>query len=144
MRPALAIMLAVLTSATFLPFGQQRAVASCAGPYLTGAGDLVLHRGTSVTIGGAAFADGCQDTGACSATPGCSGCDNGPEPTPMSDITLSLRQNGRTWPLDTADALVTHDDVGAVTWNVEIPADLKQGWATLVPEYGQPATVRVR
>jgi hypothetical protein len=144
MRPAPAILLAALTTATLLPFGQQPAVASCAAPYLTDADHLVLHQGTNVEIEGAAFADGCQDTGSCSATLGCSSCDYGPEPEPLSDITLSLRQNGRTWPLGTADARDTQDDFGAVTWAVEIPSGVKRGWATLLPEHGQPAKVRVR
>ena len=144
MRPAPAILLAALITATLLPFGQQPAAASCAGPYLSDADHLVLHHGTSVEIDGAAFANGCQDTGSCSAMLGCSSCDYGPEPTPMNDITLSLRQHGRTWPLDTADARVTDDDFGAVTWEVQIPTDVKSGWATLVPEHGQPAKVRVR
>jgi cellulase/cellobiase CelA1 len=143
MRPAPAILLAALTVATLLPLGQHPAAASCAGPYLTDAGHLMLQRGTTVEIDGAAFANGCQDTGSCSAMPGCSSCDYGPDPTPMRNITLTLRQHGRTWPLGTADARVTQDGFGAVTWAVEIPADVKIGWATLVPEYGQPAKVRV-
>lgn len=144
MRPAPAILLVALTTATFLPFGQEPAAASCAGPYLTDVDHVVLRHGTTVEIDGAAFADGCQDTGSCSAMPGCSSCDYGPDPTPMSGIALTLRQHGRTWPLGTADARGTHDDFGAVTWTVDIPTDVKIGWATLVPEYGQPAKIRVR
>ena len=144
MRPAPAILLAALTTATLVPFGQQPAAASCAAPYLTDAEHLVLHRGARVEIDGAAFANGCQDTGSCSAVPGCGGCDYGPDPTPMSDLTLSLRQKGRTWPLDTADARATRDDVGTVTWVVDVPIKVKRGWATLVPEQGQPTKVRVR
>ncbi len=144
MRPAPAILLAALTTATLLPFGQQPAAASCAAPYLTDTDRLVLHHGTTAEIDGAAFAHGCQDTGSCSATPGCSSCDYGPDPKPMSDITLTLRQHGRTWPIGTADARATHDDFGAVTWAVEIPMEVEPGWATLVPEYGQAAKVRVR
>jgi hypothetical protein len=55
----------------------------------------------------------------------------------------SLRQSGRTWPLDSADARATHDDFGVVTRAFEIPTDVKSGWATLVPEHGQPAKVHV-
>ena len=73
-------MLATLTAATLLPFGQQPAVASCAAPYLADADHLALHSGTSVEIHGVAFKDGCQDTGSCSAMPGCSSCDYGPSP----------------------------------------------------------------
>lgn len=144
MRPAPALLLAALTIATLLPLDQRPAAASCAGPYLTGVDDLVLHRDARVWIDGAGFADGCQDVGSCSALPGCSSCDQGPEPTPMSDLTLTLRQHGRTWPLGTADAHATEDGVGAVTWAVEIPTAVRSGRATLVPEHGQPAKVRVR
>ena len=62
----------------------------------------------------------------------------------MSDVTLTLRQHGRTWPLGTADARTRGGDFGAVTWAVEIPTDLRIGWATLVPKYGEPAQVRIR
>jgi hypothetical protein len=110
MRAAPVLLLAALTAATLLPFGPQRAVASCAAPYLAGADHLTLHRGTSIEIRGVACKDGCQDTGSCSAMPGCSSCDYGPQPMPMSDVALSLRQKGRTWPLDTADAGTTGDD----------------------------------
>lgn len=144
MRRAPALLLAVLTAVTVLPSGPRPAEASCAGPYLTRAEDLVLHRGTSVEIDGVGFANGCQDTGACSSAPGCSSCDYGPAPTPMSDITLTLRQHGRSWPLGTADARVTRSVSGAVSWSVEVPVDVRTGRARLVPEHGQPVEVRVR
>jgi hypothetical protein len=133
-----------MTTVSFLPFGQHPAAGSCAGPYLADAAHLVLHRATRVEVDGVAFADGCQDAGACTTTLGCSHCDYGPEPTPFRDVTLSLRQNGRTWPLDTADARTARDDVGAVVWTFEVPVGVRRGWATLVPEYGAPARVRVR
>lgn len=145
MRPATMALLVMLTSVTLLPFGQQAATASCAGPYLTNVEHLVLHRGTVVEVDGAAFADGCQDVGSCSSTLGCTTCDYGPEPTPMVDINLSLRQSGRTWPLGSADAGAAQDnELGQVTWAVEIPSGVKPGRATLVPEGGQPTKVRIR
>jgi hypothetical protein len=144
MRPATVVLLVVLTSVTLLPFGQQAATASCAAPYLTNAEHLVLHQGSLVKVDGAGFANGCQDTGSCSDTLGCTRCDYGPEPTPMVDINLSLQQNGRTWPLGTADAHAAQDDFGAVTWAVEIPSGVRRGWATLVPEGGQPMKVSIR
>jgi hypothetical protein len=143
MRPVPAIVFAVLMTAILLPFGGQRAAGSCVGPYLLDVDRLVLQRGATVEVRGAAFAEGCQDTGSCSSTLGCTSCDHGPDPTPMSDVTLTLRQRGRTWPLGTADARVRRGDFGAVTWAIEIPTDVRTGWAILVPEYGEPAKVRV-
>jgi hypothetical protein len=144
MRPATVVLLVVLTSVTLLPIGQQAATASCAAPYLTNAEHLVLHRGDHVEVDGAAFANGCRDTGSCSVTLGCTRCDYGPEPTAMVDIDLSLQQNGRAWLLGTADAQAARDDFGAVTWAVEIPSGIKRGGATLVPEGGQPTKVTIR
>jgi hypothetical protein len=145
MRPAALVLLVVLTSFTLLPFGQQAATASCAAPYITNAEHLVLHQGSVVEVEGAAFANGCQDNGSCSDTLGCTRCDYGPEPTPMVDILLSLRQSGRIWPLGIADARAAQDDeLGQVTWAIEIPDGVKRGWATLVPEGGQPTRVRIR
>ena len=146
MRPATVVLLVALTSATLLPFGQGGvATASCAAPYIANTEQLMLHRGSVVEVEGAAFANGCQDTGSCSATLGCESCDYGPEPTPLVDIQLSLRQDGRTWPLGTGDARTAEDDeLGQVTWVVEIPIGVKRGWATLVPEGGEPTKVRIR
>ena len=144
-RSASAVLLVALTSATFLPFGLGGvATASCAAPSIVNADQLVLHRGGAVEVDGAGFAGGCQDDGSCSATPGCDNCEYGPDPTPMADIHLSLRQDGRTWPLGTADAGTADDnELGQVTWAVEIPSAVKPGRATLVPEGGQPARVRI-
>ncbi|HXH80427.1 hypothetical protein [Nocardioides sp.] len=133
-------MLALLTAATFLPFGHEPAAASCASPYLTNVDDLVTRPGATVEIKGAGFANGCQDLGSCTTTLGCSECDYGAEPTPRSGITLTLRQQGRSWPLGTAEA----GENATVTWTVDIPSEVKAGWATLVPEHGQRAKVRVR
>ena len=144
MRPATVALLLVLTSVTLLPFGQQAATASCAAPYLTDAEHLVLHRGKAVEVSGAGFANGCQDTGSCSTTLGCTKCDYGPEPTPMVDVELTLRQNGHTWLLDTADAQSGPDDLGAVTWAIELPGGVERGEATLVPQGGQPTKVAIR
>jgi len=138
------ILLVALTTATLVPYDQQPATASCAAPHLAFTDDVVLLRGTTVEIDGTGFANGCDDVGSCTATLGCTSCDNGPEPTPMRDITLSLRQDGRTWPLDTADARATHDHFGRVTWAVQIPTDAARGRATLAPDQGQPVKVRIR
>lgn len=142
MRPAPAILLATLTAAMLLPFGPEQATASCVGPHLDNVDHFMARRGTTIEIEGAGFMNGCQDTGSCSTTLGCSSCDYGPKPTPMRDIRLTLQQRGRTWPLGTADA--TSDGMATVTWTVKVPAGVKAGSATLVPEHGQPVKIRIR
>jgi hypothetical protein len=144
MRPSSAVLLLLLASVIVLPLGQQSATASCAGPSLVDAEHLVLLRGATTEIHGERFANGCQDTGSCTETLGCTSCSYGPKPTPLSDIGLSLEQDGRTWTLGTADAHATQGDFGAVAWTVEIPGDVERGRATLVPDQGQPTIVRVR
>lgn len=62
----------------------------------------------------------------------------------MSNVELFLEQKGRTWSLDAAAARAARHDFGAITWTFEVPMDVQRGEATLVPENGQPATVRVR
>lgn len=142
MRPASAILLATLFAATLMPFGEEQAAASCAGPYLDNIDNLMARRGTTIEVEGAGFANGCQDTGSCSTTLGCTSCDYGPEPTPMQDISLTLQQRGHTWPLGTADA--TSDGLATATWTVKVPTEVKTGSATLVPEGGEPVKIRIR
>lgn len=144
MRPAAVVLLVTLTSVTLLPLGQEAATASCAAPYITNAERIVLRQNSIVEVRGSAFANGCQDTGGCSITFGCTSCSYGPEPTPMVDIKLSLQQRGRTWPVGIADARSERDDFGEVTWAVEIPNGVERGSATLVPESGEPTKVRIR
>lgn len=144
MRPALAFLIVALLATTLLPFGEQPAVASCAAPYVVHPDRLVLHPGATVEVEGAAFADGCQDNGTCTDTLGCTHCDYGPEPTPMRNIALTLRQGGRSWPLGTADAGGGRGDLGQVTWTVEVPSGVKAGRAMLVAGESGPVRVRIR
>ncbi len=144
MRPAAVVLLVALTSVTLLPVGQEPATASCAGPYIADAEDLVLRRDGAVEVQGSAFANGCQDGGECSVMLGCTRCSYGPEPTPRVDITLLLRQRGRTWPVGVADARSGPDELGEVTWTVEVPSGARRGPATLVPDGAEPTTVRIR
>src|SRR3954468_16545935 len=81
MRAAPAILFTALMASTLLPMGEQRAAASCAGPHLVHTDRLTLQGGTTGEIEGAAYADGCRDTGSCSSTLGCTTCDYGPDPT---------------------------------------------------------------
>ncbi|QIK66463.1 hypothetical protein G7072_08965 [Nocardioides sp. HDW12B] len=143
MRPP-TFLLVTLLAATLLPVGQRSASASCAAPTVADADDLVLRRGATVQIDGVGFVDGCQDTGSCTISWGCSRCDHGPEPLTLRDLTLRLRSDGRTWALGVADARSGPGDLGAVTWTVDVPQRVAVGRAVLRPERGQPVVVRVR
>lgn len=136
-------LLAAVVAATLLPVGQRSASASCAAPTLA-VDDVVLRRGATVRIDGVGFVDGCQDTGSCTVTFGCTRCDHEPVPEPSRDVALRLRGEGRTWLLGVADARSGPDDHGAVTWVVEVPRQVAAGRAVLRPELGESVVVRVR
>jgi hypothetical protein len=82
-----------------------------------------------VTVTGEWYFVGCNDTsgsgGGCSRTP-----DPAPE-EPARDVRLTLVQDGRTWPLATADASGPEQHY-RVRWQVTLPADLQPGAATLI------------
>jgi hypothetical protein len=144
-RPLLAL-LAVLLGVSLAPYPAPPATASCVGPYLKDAEDLVLHRGDTVTVHGRAFAEGCRDTMTCSGWLGCDHCEyNDPPPQPMTDVALVLRQRGRTWTLATADARTAEDNqLGWATWTFELPDDVQPGRARLLPESSEPVPVQIR
>ena len=132
----------MLLGLALAPFPQPPASASCAAPFLDASQRLVLERGTSTTVKGRAFVDGCQDSMSCSAVPGCSHCEyDDPAPTPMHDVALRLRQGDRTWRLGTADA---EPASGRVTWKFDVPAGVRPGPARLLTEVAEPLRVRVR
>ncbi|HEY0948869.1 hypothetical protein [Nocardioides sp.] len=146
MRPPHLALLAVLVGLAVAPYPQQPAAASCAGPTVVDAGRLVLERGVPVAVAGVGFVDGCQDSMSCSAGPGCDSCEYAdPEPTAYDDVRLRLRQDGRTWLLDTADAGTAADGrAGQVSWRVDLPAGVRPGRARLLADHAQPVTVRIR
>jgi len=139
--------LAAALLVTVAPWPSWQASASCAGPYLKTPGSRaappVLVRGSSNTIEGRAFVDGCNDTGGSDAW-GCSS-DEGETESPMEDIMLTIRQGQRKWQLGSEDAGNADDNkLGHVSWEVTIPRALKPGRATLATESSEPVPVVVR
>ncbi|HSX67466.1 hypothetical protein [Nocardioides sp.] len=144
MRPCFVVLLALLT-ATLVPATTAttavRAAADCAAPMLDVTPSTELPRTAEVTVTGRYFKDGCQDTGVCTGYLGCQRCDYGPEPKPQQDLTLKLRQDGRTWALATTDA----DDSGKASWTFRLPPGVDEGPARLTIDsaYAEPAVVRI-
>lgn len=114
--------------------------ASCVGPTLEVEPGTRYVRGEPVVVAGGPYRDGCNDTGSCTGFLGCQSCDYGPPARPLKDVTLELRQRGRTWELATSDA----DDDGSVTWSATLPDDVRPGAARLVAEGTPPVRVRIR
>lgn len=136
------LLVAMLLGLALAPFPQPPAYASCAGPMLDLPRRPVLERGTTTTVEGQAFVDGCRDTMSCSAVPGCSHCEyDDPPPRPMQDVNLRLRQGDRTWRLATADA---ESRGGRVTWTFEMPPGVRAGPARLVADMAGPVRIRIR
>lgn len=113
------------------------ASASCAGPQLD------LERGATigpfVEVTGSAFVDSCQDVQYCSGA-----CMNrctaaGPEPRPLTGVDLTLRQGGRSWVLDEADA----DADGAITFSATLPDGVRPGRAVLTAGRESRTVVRL-
>ena len=106
----------------------------------------MLRPGATATVEGRNFVDGCRDTMSCSGVGGCQSCEyDEPPEEPQQDLTLQLRQQGRTWELATADAASAEDQrLGWVSWTFEVPAGVEPGSARLVAENAQPVAVRVR
>lgn len=140
-----AVLVAVLVGLGSLPLSETDAAASCAAPYLTAGDTAVLERGTTASVEGRAFVDGCQDTGSCTEQLGCSHCDYGEEEVPLHDVPLTLVQGARRWQLAAADAgSAGADQLGWVTWTFEIPDDARPGPARLVAPPALPVRVTLR
>jgi hypothetical protein len=138
-------LVAILLGLCSLPFPQLNAAASCAAPYLKTNDMMVLERGTTVSVEGRAFVDGCQDTGSCTEQLGCSHCDYGEEETPLNDVPLTLVQGERRWQLGEADAGKASDNrLGWVTWTFDTPDDARPGPARLIAPSASPMRVTLR
>jgi len=121
------------------------ASASCAGPEILVGGGLrpELPVGGGLKVEGRYFTDGCddyqqQDVGGCSSPPPIT-------MRPFEDVTLQVRQGDRVVDLATTDAgTAAEQQLGEVTWEVVLPADLQPGRAVLVTDQGGRLEVRVR
>jgi len=135
---ALAVLLA--------PSPPPPATASCSGPYLIDTDHLVLERGTTATVEGRSFVDGCQDSVGCQVGFGCDDCEyDEPPERAREDIALRLVQAGRSWDLDVADAGAAADDhLGWVTWSFTVPRSADPGAAKLVAGYERAVKIRIR
>jgi hypothetical protein len=139
------VLVAALLGLGSLPFPELGAAASCAAPYLKVEDESVLQRGTTATVEGRAFVEGCQDAGSCTEQFGCSHCDYGPEEAPLTDVRLTLVQGERRWRLGEADAgRASDNELGWVTWTFEIPDDARPGPARLVTVQSRPVRVTLR
>ena len=141
-RPTL-LLLALVLGALTVPGPTAPAAASCPAPSLEVVEALVLPRGSTVTVVGHHFAEGCQDVIGCTSRLGCQSCHRPDPPTPSQDVELRLVQGGRSWVLAVADA-DGGDGLGRVTWTFAVPADAGPGRARLIPDDLHPVGVRVR
>jgi hypothetical protein len=138
-------LVAILLGFCSLPFSELNATASCAAPYFKTNHKLVLDRGTTVSVEGRAFVDGCQDTGSCTEQLGWTHCDYGEKEAPLNDVPLTLVQGERRWRLGEADAGKASDDqLGWVTWTFDTPGDARPGPARLVAPSASPMRVTLR
>ena len=81
------LLFTALVGLTAVPFPQQPSSASCAAPFLKVPDGFVLHRDSTATIAGRAFAEGgCQDSGGCSESFGCTSCTYHDPPPPGVSI----------------------------------------------------------
>ncbi|HET7689145.1 MAG TPA: hypothetical protein VFK41_02105 [Nocardioidaceae bacterium] len=125
------LLVAAMVAAGFAPYPEP-AVASCAPPMLQVDEGATLERGTTATVEGRGFVDGCQDSMSCSSTFGCDDCEWDDPETPREDVALRLVQGKRTWELGVVDAGTAEEDQkGWVTWTFEVPPDAHAGRARL-------------
>ena len=146
MRRGYSLLMAGLVGLVIAPFPAGPAVASCTGSSLEGVETLVLRAGATASLEGRGFVDGCRDTQSCSGVGGCQRCEyDEPPEQPHQDVRLELRQDGRSWLLDTADAGTAEDQqLGWVTWTFEVPAGVEPGRARLVADGTRPVEITVR
>ena len=146
MRRGCSFLMAGLLGLVVAPLPVGPAVASCTGSSLADVGRLVLRAGDTASVQGRGFVDGCRDTQSCSGVGGCQRCEyDEPPEQPHQDVGLELRQDGRSWLLDTADAGTAEDQqLGWVTWTFEVPAGVDPGRARLVADGAQPVEITVR
>lgn len=135
LRPLVPLLLVAGLSG--LPAPAPDAAASCVGPSLD-LGPGPWRTGQPRTVTGEAFVVGCDDAFSCPGL-GCGDCESLDPATPMTEVRLLLRQQGRTVPLGTADA----DETGLVTWRVELPGSVRPGRARLVAGDAEPVPIRV-
>ena len=108
-----------------VPGAQTRFAAQLEGRSVT----VLPRRDGPLAVTGMTFANG-----PCNDTPNTSGCGAPETPAPSvpaKGVELTLRQGEQTWRLGTADASGS-DDNYAVRWDIELPADLRPGRATLI------------
>lgn len=95
--------------------------------------------GLATSVTGNNFVDGCDDTGGNDSF----GCEAEREAvTPITGVQLRMRQDDRTWTLDTSDASPTSDGTyGQVDWDFTVPAAAKPGKAFLETDYSEPTEI---
>lgn len=141
-RAPRAATLLLLGALALAPYPQSPAAASCVGPSLDLPRGAVLAPGERHEVGGSHFVDGCRDTMTCSI--GCDDCEyDEPPPEPIADVDLTLRQGGRTWTLDTADASGEEATSGEVSWSFRLPPEVRPGPARLVADAAAPVRIRI-
>ena len=119
-----------------LPVPADPATASCVGPYLFVGkvqNDTVIDPAADLSVSGRAFARGCDDTGSSSVF----GCQpsQGERTTAMKDVVLLLKQGDQRWRLGIADAgSADQNQLGHITWHVQVPAGVRTGRATFVAD----------
>ncbi|GAA4677545.1 hypothetical protein [Nocardioides nanhaiensis] len=142
MRPSHLCLGRVLLGVASVPAPIQSASASCAAPEIDVDSATLLQRGTTTTVMGYGFVDGCDDAGTCPGSPGCSGCvhEASEEVAPLIGVPLTLVQGDRRWRLAATDAR----EEGDVAWTVVLPEAARPGPARLVTPVSQPVRVRLR
>lgn len=133
------VAVVVLGALAVVPGPAPAAHAVCEQPTLRieGAppGVAAVRRGQEVTVVGTGFVE-CGG-GAGGPIPSCSSPDPDAEPTAMTGVELELLSglvSRRSVPLGVADADAATDQLGRISWTVEIPERQLQGPATLTAE----------
>lgn len=129
-------VLAALGVLAAVPWPAPAAHAECEQPTLRieGAppGVAAVRRGQEITVVGTGFVE-CGGGGG-GPIPSCGGPDPDAEPRAMTGVELVLLSglvSRRSVPLGAADAGTATDELGRISWTVEIPERQLQGPATL-------------